>query len=177
MWGRWGSLRGSITRRMFLGAFAFGAIFLCGFWAFLPAQKESVPWVEFSEETFRADLGKKAMIVEFTADWCPTCKVLERTTLAAPNLLPILDQYSLTAVKVDMTFKNAAQQELLKALNSASIPLLAVFPEGPGASTPVILRDIYTTTDLHLALRQAKIPHKRMVEMLNPVKLLSQPKE
>lgn len=177
MWGRWGSLRGSITRRMFLGAFAFGAIFLCGFWAFLPAQKESVPWVEFSEETFRADLGKKAMIVEFTADWCPTCKVLERTTLAAPNLLPILDQYSLTAVKVDITFKNAAQQELLKALNSASIPLLAVFPEGPGASTPVILRDIYTTTDLHLALRQAKIPHKRMVEMLNPVKLLSQPKE
>ena len=42
---------------------------------------------------------------------------------------------------------------------------------------PVILRDIYTTTDLHLALRQAKIPHKRMVEMLNPVKLLSEPKE
>ena len=177
IWGRWGSLRGSITRRMFLGAFAFGAIFLSGFWAFLPAQKEIVPWVEFSEETFRADLGKKAMIVEFTADWCPTCKVLERTTLAAPNLLPILDQYSVTAVKVDMTFKNDVHQSLLRALNSASIPLLAVFPEGEGASRPVILRDIYTTTDLHLALRQAKIPHKRMVEMLNPVKLLSEPKE
>ena len=66
---------------------------------------------------------------------------------------------------------------MLKALNSASIPLLAIFPEGDGASRPVILRDIYTTTDLHLALRQAKIPHKRMVEMLNPVKLLSEPKE
>lgn len=177
IWGRWGSLRGSITRRMFLGAFAFGAIFLSGFWAFLPAQKEIVPWIEFSEEDFRANLGKKAMIVEFTADWCPTCKVLERTTLAAPNLLPILDQYSLTAVKVDMTFKNNSHQALLKALNSASIPLLAIFPEGDGASRPVILRDIYTTTDLHLALRQAKIPHKRMVEMLNPVKLLSEPKE
>ena len=177
IWGRWGSLRGSITRRMFLGAFAFGAIFLSGFWAFLPAQKEIVPWVEFSEESFRADLGKKAMIVEFTADWCPTCKVLERTTLAAPNLLPILDQYSVTAVKVDMTFKNDVHQSLLRALNSASIPLLAVFPEGEGASKPVILRDIYTTTDLHLALRQAKIPHKRMVEMLNPVKLLSEPRE
>ena len=177
MWGRWGSLRGSITRRMFLGVFAFGAIFLSGFWAFLPAQKEIVPWVEFSEESFRADLGKKAMIVEFTADWCPTCKVLERTTLAAPNLLPILDQYSVTAVKVDMTFKNDAHQSLLRALNSASIPLLAVFPAGEGAKRPVILRDIYTTTDLHLALRQAKIPHKRMVEMLNPVKLLSEPRE
>ena len=151
--------------------------FPSGFWAFLPAQKEIVPWVEFSEEEFRANMGKKAMIVEFTADWCPTCKVLERTTLAAPNLLPILDQYSLTAVKVDMTFKNASHQELLKALNSASIPLLAIFPEGDGASRPVILRDIYTTTDLHLALRQAKIPHKRMVEMLDPVKLLSEPKE
>lgn len=177
IWGRWGSLRGSVTRRMFLGAFAFAAIFLSGFWAFLPAQKEIVPWVEFSEEEFRANMGKKAMIVEFTADWCPTCKVLERTTLAAPNLLPILDQYSVTAVKVDMTFKNASHQELLRALNSASIPLLAIFPEGDGASRPVILRDIYTTTDLHLALRQAKIPHKRMVEMLNPVKLLSEPKE
>ncbi len=177
IWGRWGSLRGSITRRMFLGAFAFGAIFLSGFWAFLPAQKEIVPWVEFSEQDFRASLGKKAMIVEFTADWCPTCKVLERTTLAAPNLLPILDQYSLTAVKVDMTFKNDAHQALLKALNGASIPLLAIFPEGDGSAKPVILRDIYTTTDLHLALRQAKIPHKRMVEMLNPVKLLTETRE
>ena len=177
IWGRWGSLRGSITRRMFLGAFAFAAIFLSGFWAFLPEQKEIVPWVEFSEEEFRASLGKKAMIVEFTADWCPTCKVLERTTLAAPNLLPILDQYSLTAMKVDMTFKNDSHQTLLKSLNSASIPLLAIFPEGEGAARPVILRDIYTTTDLHLALRQAKIPHKRMVEMLNPVKLLSEPRK
>ena len=53
--------------------------------------------------------------------------------------------------------------------------MLAIFPEGEGASQPVILRDIYTVTDLHLALRQAKIPHKRMVEMLYPVKLLSQP--
>ena len=73
-------------------------------------------WVEFSEESFRADLGKKAMIVEFTADWCPTCKVLERTTLAAPNLLPILDQYSVTAVKVDMTFKNDAHAGRIRLL-------------------------------------------------------------
>ena len=175
IWGRWGSLRGSITRRMFLGSFAVGAIALSTFWAFLPPQQENVPWVPFTEKQFRADLGKQAMIVEFTADWCPTCKVLERTTLAAPNLLPILDQYSVKAVKVDMTQKNENHDRLLKALNSASIPMLAVFPEGNGASQPVILRDIYTITDLHLALRQAKIPHKRMVEMLYPVKLLSQP--
>ena len=175
IWGRWGSLRGSITRRMFLGSFAVGAIALSTFWAFLPPQQETVPWAPFSEAQFRADLGKKAMIVEFTADWCPTCKVLERTTLAAPNLLPILDQYSVKAVKVDMTQKNDDHDRLLKSLNSASIPMLAIFPEGEGASQPVILRDIYTVTDLHLALRQAKIPHKRMVEMLYPVKLLSQP--
>jgi thiol:disulfide interchange protein DsbD len=177
VWGRWGSLRGSITRRMFMGAFSVGAIFLCAFWAFLPAQKEAVAWAEFSDSRFRSDLGQKNMIVEFTADWCPTCKVLERTTLAAPNLLPIIEQYSLTAVKVDMTHKNEAQQKLLKSLHSASIPLLAVFPAGERASAPVILRDIYSVTDLHLALRQAKVPHKRMVEMLNPVKLLAPPKE
>ena len=177
IWGRWGSLRGSITRRMFLGTFSVGAIFLCAFWAFLPAQAEIVPWTAFSEKTFNENLGKKPMILEFTADWCPTCKVLERTTLSAPNLLPIIEQYSLTAIKVDMTKKNEAQEALLKSLNSASIPLLAVFPEGSSATSPVILRDIYSVTDLHLALRQAKIPHKRMVERLNPVKLLSQPKE
>ena len=173
IWGRWGSLRGSITRRMFLGSFAVGAIALSTFWAFLPAQQDSVPWVSFSEKEFRSALGKEAMIVEFTADWCPTCKVLERTTLAAPNLLPILDQYSVKAVKVDMTQKNDDHDELLKALGSASIPLLAVFPNGERASQPVILRDIYTVTDLHLALRQARIPHKRMVELLYPVKLLN----
>ena len=168
---------GSVTRRMFPGGLRLrrhSAFRLLG----LPARTEgNRALVEFSEEDFRASLGKKAMIVEFTADWCPTCKVLERTTLAAPNLLPILDQYSLTAVKVDMTFKNNAHQELLKALNSASIPCWPCSRKGKAPPGPLVLRDIYTTTDLHLALRQAKIPHKRMVEMLNPVKLLTEPRE
>ena len=94
-----------------------------------------------------------------------------------PNDRDLLMKREAYWVEYYNTYKNDFHTELLKALNSASLPLLAVFPAGEGAARPVLLRDIYSTTDLHLALRQAKIPHKRMVEMLNPVKLLSDSKE
>jgi len=174
-WGHWGSLRGSTIRRISIALLACCTISLSAFWTFLPAQNKTVPWENFTEASFRDYLGKKNMIVEFTADWCPTCKILENTVLSAPNLLPLLDQHSLVAIKVDMTYKNKAQEELLKDLGGASIPLLAIFPAGENANAPVVLRDIYTSNDLHLALRQAKIPHTRMDAMLKPVKQLSKP--
>ena len=158
IWGRWGSLRGTALRRAIIGGLTLGAVLICSFWTFRPVSEERIPWTDFSEERFLSDLGGKAMLVEFTAGWCPTCKVLEQTVLTPSNILPLLKDFSLLPVKVDMTEKNDAQQRLLRGLDSASIPLLAVFPTGKNASRPVILRDIYTLSDIEQALRQAEMP-------------------
>ena len=125
--------------------------------SFAPAAP-GVTWQPFRPDTFRSMLGKKPLLVEFTADWCPTCKVLERTTLTADNLKSLVERYDVTLVRVDLTRNDAQAQALLRALDSASIPLLAVFPEGDAWGKPVVLRDIYTAGQMEEAVRQALRP-------------------
>ena len=58
----------------------------------------------------------------------------------------------------DLTRNDAQAQALLRALDSASFPLLAVFPEGDAWGKPVVLRDIYTAGQMEEAVRQALRP-------------------
>ena len=44
---------------------------------------------------------------------------------------------------------------LLRSLGSASIPLAAAFPKGEGARQPVVLRDLFTPSQLEEALKEA----------------------
>ena len=157
VWGRWGSLRGTLLRRLLIGAGGLAAVGFSMYLSFAPAAP-GVTWQPFRPDTFRSMLGKKPLLVEFTADWCPTCKVLERTTLTADNLKSLVERYDVTLVRVDLTRNDAQAQALLRALDSASIPLLAVFPEGDAWGKPVVLRDIYTAGQMEEAVRQALRP-------------------
>lgn len=154
VWGRWGSLRGTLLRRACIGGGGLAALGLAVWICFSPAAP-AVPWQPFQKEAFRAALGRTAMLVEFTADWCPTCKVLERTVLTRSHLLPLIREFELELIRVDMTRADSETRAFLRALGSASIPVLAVFPPGRGAAEPVILRDLYTVEQLQGAVHMA----------------------
>lgn len=158
-WGRWGSLRGTALRRLAVGGACLAGVGLTLYMCFAPTEK-AVRWQPFQPAIFRADLGEKPLLVEFTADWCPTCKVLERTTLTPDRLNPLVRQYDLTLIRVDLTRHDPEAQALLRALDSASIPLLAVFPAGDKWREPVVLRDLYTPGQLRGAVEQALTPRE-----------------
>lgn len=160
-WGRWGSLRGTALRRLAVGGACLAGVGVTLYICFAPTEK-AVPWQPFQPATFQAELGKKPLLVEFTADWCPTCKVLERTTLTPDRLNPLARRYGLTLIRVDLTRHDPEAQALLRALDSASIPLLAVFPAGNKAREPVVLRDLYTAGQMRRAIEQALAPHEPM---------------
>ncbi len=125
-----------------------------GISAYVLTREEPAPleWQTFSAESFQEDLSKKPMLVTFTAEWCPTCKILENSVLTKENIQPLVEEYGLELIKVDMTYANAEQEALLRSLHSASIPLLALFPEGIFAYSPIVLRDIYTLENIEEAL-------------------------
>ncbi len=117
----------------------------CSYMLFRPIDDEnSLVWHTYSYSEFKAELGNTPMIVDFTADWCPTCKVIENTVLTYENIQPLVEEYNLKLVKVDLTYPNEENEALLKSLESASIPLLAMFPEGIFAYSPILLRDVFT---------------------------------
>jgi thiol:disulfide interchange protein len=97
---------------------------------------EDVQWRPFSQAEFVQMLGRERMVVEFTADWCPNCKFLERTVLRERNLSRWREQYGFVPVRVDLTRENPEGMRLLRELGSQSIPLVALFPAGTRGTSP-----------------------------------------
>ncbi|WP_415713381.1 cytochrome c biogenesis protein CcdA [Maridesulfovibrio sp.] len=152
MWG----ISAGADKKAVMHLLRVSALAICisaGIWAATP-QERAAHWIGFEQEDFTARLGREAMLVEFTADWCPSCKVLEQTVLTPVNLNRWQETYGLTFIKVDLTAPDKTADEFLRALGSRSIPLAAIFKPGQTASSPTVIRDIYTTGQMEEALKQ-----------------------
>lgn len=118
----------------------------------LPMQTQSDPWEQFSPATLDRDLGGEKIFLEFTADWCPTCKALEATVMTRKNVTAWKERYGVRFIKVDMTKRDPEAEALLAALGSRSLPTAAVFRVN-GRETPVVIRDLYTADQLESLLK------------------------
>ena len=108
-----------------------------------PPQIETNPWEPFDPVTLSNALGKEDLFVDFTADWCPTCKVLEATVMTDKNVALWKSKYAVRFIKVDMTERDPEAEALLLALGSRSIPTAAIFRKNE-PKTPLVLRDLFT---------------------------------
>ncbi len=100
------------------------------------------------------DAGKIS-IIDFTADWCPNCKLVEKTSLYTEKVKDAIKQNNIDLLIADMTRENSEAEALLKQLGSRSIPFLAVFPSGKSFFEPVCLRDIYSEKDVLKAIEMS----------------------
>lgn len=146
LWGKAGPELSSFRRGM-LRFVAVVVLALCT-WLVVPGATTSASWTSFNENELAKQVQNGPVLVDFTANWCPTCKVLEKTVLTKVNLDAWKKRYNLTFVKVDMTESNPSGEALLHALGSKSIPLLAFFPSGEKSASPVVIRDLFTTGQL-----------------------------
>ncbi|WP_239057295.1 cytochrome c biogenesis protein CcdA [Desulfovibrio sp. JC010] len=152
MWG----LSAGADKKSVMYLLRIGALTICigaGFWAATP-QERTTHWIGFEQVDFTARIGDEPMLVEFTADWCPSCKVLEQTVLTPANLNRWQEKYNLTFIKVDLTAPDKVADEFLRALGSRSIPLAAIFKPGKDSTSPTVIRDLYTTGQMDEALSQ-----------------------
>lgn len=157
IWGGWTSLSQTAGRRWSIRLPALVLVLVVGGWA-LTAKPLVSHWESFISERYTQALGRDRMLVKFTAEWCPNCKFLEKIVLTPDNLAPLQDRFEMRLIKVDLTNENPAAMDLLRALGSQSIPLVAVFPSGEEAMRPLILRDLFTLGQLEQALSQAFRP-------------------
>lgn len=152
LWGQIGHLGASRLRRALARAGAVVTICIAAWWGYLAVQ-EDTNWENFTPELFEDLRGREPLLLDFTADWCPSCKALEHTTLSVSRMAPLRKKYNMRLLRVDMTRENKPAKELLKALGSNSLPVLAVFPVGKEKSkSPLVLRDLVTPKQLRDAL-------------------------
>lgn len=150
LWGQIGHLRASRLRRGISRGLAVVVVLLATWWGTSAIQAET-SWEPFDPDKFIEMVGKEPMLLEFTADWCPSCKALEHTTLSENRITALRQKYKIRTIKVDLTRDADAGKELLRALDSTSIPVIALFPVGEESKKPVVLRDLVTPKQLEEA--------------------------
>jgi len=151
LWGMAGP--GFDTRRAWaLKLLAIVLISASAYWVLQPRVRTQ--WEHYDPKALSAMLGTELVIVDFTADWCPTCKVLEQTNLTPERMQKLQTLYGVKLMKADMTEQNPEAEALLSALGSKSIPLLAIFPKN-SSQEPVVLRDLFTPQQLEDAVADA----------------------
>ncbi|TAL59855.1 MAG: protein-disulfide reductase DsbD [Legionella sp.] len=77
------------------------------------------PTVADIEQEIDQARGKPVML-DFYADWCASCKVMEATTFVDPQVQALLEQF--TVIKVDVTQNNAENQAILQHFNVVAPP-------------------------------------------------------
>ncbi|MCR5562167.1 MAG: thioredoxin family protein [Desulfovibrio sp.] len=154
LWGQFCGVNAPVIRRRVAGAVGLALLIGACAWAVRPADPKP-QWKPLTAEYLAENLGKKLILIEFTADWCPNCKFMEATVLKSDRMNALKKRYDVELVRADLTETDAWAMRLLEALGSRSIPLTAVFPKGEGASSPFVLRDVYGAGMLEHALGKA----------------------
>jgi thiol:disulfide interchange protein len=124
-------------------------------------EQNQEPWSPFTRGTFDELIAaKNTVMIDFTADWCMTCKTLEKLVLDTPRTRSALRRNGVVTLRADWTHASPEVTEMLHALGSKQVPVIAIFPAG-SPNRPIILRGAYTEEMLLGALDKAgpsKIP-------------------
>lgn len=81
--------------------------------------------LERINKALNAAQGKNPVMLDFYADWCNDCKIIEATTFRDPRIQKILEQF--VVIKVDVTRNTANNKEILNYFNVVAPPTFVFF--------------------------------------------------
>ncbi|CAN5137617.1 thioredoxin family protein [soil metagenome] len=113
----------------------------------------AAPPREAGERTLAADAWSQArvdaalasgrpVLVNFTADWCVSCKINERTALASPRVERALTEANAVYLKADWTRRDDVIARELERHGRSGVPLYLLYT--PGRTQPRILPQLLT---------------------------------
>lgn len=115
----------------------------------------AIRWVPFSEERLTTlTAANRTVLIDFTADWCLTCKTLEATVLDTPEIREAMRANGVVALQADWTEGDPAISAKLESLGGKQVPVIAIYPAGR-PHEPIVLSGFYTKSVLLEKLRDA----------------------
>jgi len=160
----YGSFCGPFSKTRSRAIAIFLAVFFAGGggWYFLGEkfahvgrhESGGIEWVPFSARELSAlRASGKSVFVDFTADWCITCKFNERTAIDTPAVRQLLRDKKVIPVKADWTKANPEITAALKNFGRVGVPFYVVYPAGR-AGDPIVLPELLTESILLEALKK-----------------------
>jgi thiol:disulfide interchange protein DsbD len=114
-----------------------------------------IDWTPWSPEAVQRELeAGRPVFVDFTADWCITCKYNERTVLSEQAVLEAVERHDVAMFKADWTNGGEQIRSKLQEHGKAGVPMYLVYaPDSP--ETPKMLSESLSQSAVVEALKRA----------------------
>lgn len=114
-----------------------------------------IVWQPFTVETLEAEVAAgNTVFIDFTAAWCTTCKVNEKTVLSTDAVHDKLRELGVVTLLGDWTNRDPVITRVLRQFGRSGVPFYAVFPAGR-LDAPIVLPEIITQGLVLEALEEA----------------------
>jgi thiol:disulfide interchange protein len=101
-------------------------------------------WVPYDEELVRQFVeGGYTVFVDFTADWCASCKTNLKTSIDVDSTIEAVARLNVVTFEADYTRKDASMKRILERFDRAGVPMYLVYsPNNP--DNPRVLPEFLT---------------------------------
>ncbi|HZV60567.1 MAG TPA: thioredoxin family protein, partial [Candidatus Eremiobacteraceae bacterium] len=125
-----------------------------GAYAFVTKPSQLV-WQQFSQAKLDNALATgRPVFIDFTADWCITCKTNERFAIDTSKVRQEFSKRNVVMLKADWTKGDPEITEILKQHGRAGVPMYLVYPGGAKETPPVLLPELITSQTVLDALNK-----------------------
>ncbi len=92
---------------------------------------DSTVWKPFTIKTLQESVAQnKTIFLDFTADWCLTCKSNEKLFLNTPEVKEKFRELKVDTIKADWTTQDPDITKILNRFGRSGVPLYVVIPAG-----------------------------------------------
>ena len=106
---------------------------------FVQDHPDGIEWHPWSPEAVQAARAQKLpILVDFTAKWCPTCKLNKRIAIDIPDVRDKLKSLGAKAFRADYTEKDPRITAALAQYQRAGVPMVLLYPSQPDLPAKVL---------------------------------------
>lgn len=117
--------------------------------------EQSNPWKPFSKElVHELRSNGQPVLVDFTADWCITCKMNKRVALSREGFMQAVDNHNVALVVGDWTNQDPKISEILTEFKRSGVPLYLVYSSDT-SQPPQVLPQLLTQDMVIQAIERA----------------------
>jgi thiol:disulfide interchange protein/DsbC/DsbD-like thiol-disulfide interchange protein len=104
--------------------------------------EHGIAWEPFSEARLAELVAQgKPVFIDFTADWCLSCKVNERVAFSSGEVRAKFKDLGIFALKADWTLRDDKIAKVLAGYGRNSIPLYVIY-DGSSGAKPTLLPEV-----------------------------------